>query len=86
MKSLKKISLAESSAMEAWKTATPDQISDYTQIAGLKAGKLIVMVPGAAQRHVVDRWLKSGGMSEIQALARVPIRGIELRISPQTTG
>lgn len=84
MKAIKKISRSESAAIEAWTTAAPDQINDFTTIAGLKAGKLMVLVPSAAHRHVVDRWLKSGGMSEFQALARVPIRGIDLQIAPQT--
>ena len=82
MKTMKKISQAESAAGEAWLTAVPDQIRDCTVIAGLKAGKLTVFVPSAAHRYMVNRWLSSGGLGEFQALARTPIRGIDLQISP----
>lgn len=84
MKSMKKISMTEKAAIDAWTTAVPDIIRDSTTIAGLKAGKLIVLVPTSAHRHVVDRWLGSGGLGEFQALARVPIGGVVLKIAPQT--
>lgn len=81
MNSMKKISQAESAAGEAWATVAPDQIRDCTAVAGFRAGKLVVLVPSAAQRYIVDRWLNSGGLSSLQGLARVPIRGIELKLS-----
>jgi Dna[CI] antecedent, DciA len=84
MKSMKKISDSESAALDAWGTVVPDAIGDCCSVGGLKAGKLVVMVENASQRHVVDRWLASGGFRTFQALARVPIRGIELKIAPQT--
>ena len=84
MQAMKKISQAESAASEAWMTVAPDQILDCTAISGLKAGKLIVLVPSAAHRYLVDRWLSSGGLSELQALARVPIRGIDIKIDSKT--
>jgi len=83
MNTMKKISASEQAACDAWMTAAPDAIRDSTSIAGLKAGKLIVMVPSSAHRHVVDRWLGSGGLGEFQALARVPIQGVVLKIAPQ---
>ncbi len=81
MQAMKKISQAESSATDAWEAVVPDQIRDCTSIAGLRAGKLRVLVPSAAHRYLVDRWLGSGGLSEFQALARVPIGSIDLQIS-----
>lgn len=81
---MKKISDSESAALEAWSTVVPDAIGDCCSVGELKAGKLVVMVENASQRHVVDRWLASGGFRTFQTLARVPIRGIELKIAPQT--
>ncbi|PCI07093.1 hypothetical protein COB72_10835 [bacterium] len=80
MQAMKKISKSESAANEAWATVVPDQIRDCTSVAGLKAGKVVVLVPSAAHRYMVDRWLGSGGLSEFQALAQVPIRGVDLKI------
>lgn len=81
MRTMQKVSQNESAASAAWMTVVPDQINDCSQIAGLKAGKLIVHVPSAAHRHIVDRWLKSGGFREFQALARVPIQSVTLKIN-----
>jgi len=82
LKTLKKITSSESSAIEAWNAVIPDSIADSSSVGGLKAGKLVVHVPSAAQRYLVDRWLKSGGFSSFQALARVPVRGVQLVIAP----
>jgi len=83
MNTMKKISASEQAASDAWMIAAPDAIRASTSIAGLKAGKLIVMVPSSAHRHVVDRWLGGGGLGAFQALARVPIQGVVLKIAPQ---
>ncbi len=85
MRGMKKVSDSESAALEAWNTVAPDHVLDIAQVAGLKAGKLIVMVPSASMRHVVDRWLKSGGFHEFQTLARVPVCGVMLKIAPYTS-
>ena len=82
MQAMKKISHAESAANDAWLTVVPDQIRDCTKVGGLRAGKMTIYVDSAAQRFQVDRWLGSGGMGAFQALARVPIRGVEIKIAP----
>jgi len=84
MNSMKKISESESAAVAAWSTVVPDAIGDCCAVGGLKAGKLVVIVENASQRHVIDRWLASGGFRSLQTLARVPIRGIDLKIAPQS--
>lgn len=84
MQAMKKISEAESAASDAWMAVVPDQIRDCTSIAGLRAGKLSVLVPSSAHRYMVDRWLKSGGLNEFQALARVPIGSVLIKISAPT--
>jgi len=80
MKAMKKISQSESAANEAWETAAPDQLRDCATLGGLKAGKLILLVPSAAHRFQIDRWLASGGLGTIQSLARVPISGVQVKI------
>lgn len=85
MKLVKKISKAESEALSAWMTVVPDTINDFSSVSGIKAGKLIVVVPSASHRHVAHRWLASGGLGELQSLSRVPIRGVELKIDPNPT-
>jgi len=83
MKSIKKISKTESAAIEAWETVVPDQIRDCCRLGGLRAGKLAVHVENASERYLVDRWLASGGLGALRALARVPIGRVELVIVPQ---
>lgn len=85
MKAVKKISKTETDALNAWTTVVPDSIRDFSTISGIKAGKLMVLVPSASHRHVVHRWLGSGGLGELQTLSRVPIRGVELKINPNPT-
>ncbi len=80
MGSMKQISGDDSKAIEAWETVVTDQINDLSLVLGIRRGKLVVNVPSASARFVVDRWLKSGGQGEFLALARVPIRGVELTI------
>ncbi|MGV6815129.1 MAG: hypothetical protein ACWA5W_08995 [Phycisphaerales bacterium] len=80
MGSIKKISDSDARAIEAWNTVVTDQINDCSTVIGLRRGKLVVQVPSASARFVVDRWLKSGGQRELFALARVPMRGVEVRI------
>ncbi|MEX0877050.1 MAG: DciA family protein [Phycisphaerales bacterium] len=80
--SIKKVSKAESAAIDAWNTAAPDELTAHCRVSGLRAGKLVVLVPGAPQRYIAQRWLSSGGLAELQTLARVPIRGVDLRVDP----
>lgn len=82
MKQLRKTTRAESAAIEAWETVAPDGIRDMCRVGGLKAGKLVLLVASSSQRFVLDRWLGSGGLDELRALARVPLRGVEVRIGP----
>ena len=84
MKSMKKVSATESAAIEAWSTVAPDDINSNARVGGMKAGKLTIMVSSASQRHLVDRWLRSGGLTELKAIARVPIRGVDLKIQNKT--
>ena len=83
---IKKISRTESAAIDAWNTAAPDEVTEHCRVGGMKAGKLIVLAPGSAQRYLADRWLRSGGLGELQALARVPIRGVDIRIDAKLGG
>ncbi len=84
MRAMRKISAGEQAARDAWSTVVPDAIGDCTQVGGLRAGKLIVLVPSSAHRHVVDRWLGSGGLHALQGLARVPIGAVVLKIAPKS--
>lgn len=84
--SIKKISHAESAAIDAWNTVVPDDVAPHCSASGMKAGKLVVEVPSAAARFMADRWLRSGGLVELKALARVPIRGIEFHTPPPAPG
>ncbi len=86
MNSMKQITDSDSRAIEAWKTVVTDKINDCSHVVGVRRGKLVVNVPSSSARVVVDRWLKSGGQSELFALARVPIRGIEIQIDASVFG
>lgn len=83
MKSIRRVSQGESAAIEAWQTVAPDELQDATDALGMDRGKLIVRVPSAAMRYKADNWLRSGGLREIQSLARVPIRSVSMKIVPR---
>ncbi len=79
--SIRKVSATESAAIEAWNIVAPDELTAHCVASEMRAGKLVVLVPNAASRYVAQRWLGGGGLAELQVLARVPIRGVEFRMS-----
>ncbi|MHA7814349.1 MAG: hypothetical protein ACX94C_13280 [Phycisphaerales bacterium] len=83
MKSIRKVSRAESAIAQAWSAAAPDMIAERCSLIGMKAGHVEVGVPDAPTRYQADRWLRSGGLSELSALAKIPIRGVRFRIVPR---
>ncbi|MBL4591620.1 MAG: DUF721 domain-containing protein [Phycisphaerales bacterium] len=83
LKSLRLVSQSEQAGIEAWNTIVPDAIREQTDALGLDRGRLIVRVPSAAIRYKADTWLRSGGLGELQALARVPIRSVQMKIVAQ---
>jgi hypothetical protein len=80
MKSLRQVTHTEQAAIEAWDTVVPDQLRDDSDAVGMDRGKLIVTIPSAAHRYKADNWLRSGGLRELQSLARVPIRSVQMKI------
>lgn len=80
MKSIRKVSRAESALSQAWSAAAPDAIADRCELIGIRAGQVEIGVPDAPTRYQADRWLRSGGLSELSALAKIPIRGVRFRI------
>lgn len=83
MKSLKKMSRTETAAIDAWNTAAPDEITKTCTPARMHAGQLEVIVPDSSAKFVADRWVRSGGLHEVSALARVPIRGVRFVVSTE---
>lgn len=80
MKSIRKVSRAESAIAQAWSAAAPDAIADRCTLRGIKAGQVEIAVPDAPTRYQADRWLRSGGLRELSALAKIPVRGVRFRI------
>ncbi|MBO6740070.1 MAG: DUF721 domain-containing protein [Phycisphaerales bacterium] len=80
MKSIRKVSRAESAIAQAWSAAAPDAIADRCTLIGIKAGQVEIAVPDAPTRYQADRWLRSGGLMELSALAKIPVRGVRFRI------
>lgn len=84
MKTIRKVSRAEGALARAWEAAAPDALSARCTLIGMRSGRVEIGVPDAATRYQADRWLRSGGLSELSALARVPIRGVRLRLMAPT--
>lgn len=84
MKSLRKVSRTESALLNAWSAAAPDQLTACCVPIGVRGGRLEIEVPNASVRFQADRWLRSGGLAELSALAKVPIAGVRLRIGSNT--
>ena len=80
MKTIRKVSRAEAAISQAWEAAAPDAIASRCTLIGMKAGHVEVGVPDSSTRYQTDRWLRSGGLRELSALAKVPIRGVRFRI------
>lgn len=79
MKTIRKVSRAESAIAQAWDAAAPDTIASRCMLIGMKAGHVEVGVPDAPTRFQADRWLRGGGLGELSALAKIPIRGVRFR-------
>jgi hypothetical protein len=80
MKALRKVSRAESAIQNAWAAAAPDALSHRCSIAGMRAGKLVVHVPDASTRYQAQQWLRGGGLGELSALAKIPVRGVQFQL------
>lgn len=80
MKTLRKVSKTESALLQAWSAAAPDQLAQSCVPIGIRSGRLEIRVPNAAIKFQADRWLRSGGLAEVSALAKVPIAGVRLCI------
>lgn len=81
LKGLKKVNAQAARVGEAWEAAAPDAVRVGTRVADLKAGVLVVEVRSASDRHLADRWLRSGGLGELRALARSPVSRVKFVLS-----
>ena len=84
MKRVTKVTRAESALHQAWAAAAPDHLATTCTPIGLKAGRLEIAVPNASVKFQADRWLKGGGLAELSALAKTPIRGVRLQLGKPT--
>lgn len=80
LKGIKRVSAQASRAGEAWGVAAPDGVAASTRVTDLKGGVLHVAVRTAADRHRADRWLRSGGLAELRALAKAPISRVRFQL------
>jgi len=77
---IKKLRRRLGSAGAAWSACCPPELADRTRPSGLKSGVLRVGVSDAATRYRVDRWLRSGGLVELQRASGAPLRRVWLEI------
>ena len=82
MKTIRRVSRAESALAQAWSAAAPDALAERCELIGIKAGHAEIGVPDASTRYQADRWLRGGGLSELSALAKIPIQGVRFKIDP----
>jgi len=81
---LKKLRRRLGSAGSAWAGACPEEFSGRTRPIGLRAGVLRVAVSDASTRYRVDRWLRAGGLVELQRASAAPLRRVKLEIGLQS--
>ena len=82
MKNIRKVSRAESAIQQAWTAAAPDPIAARCTVIAMRSGKIEFSVKDSSARYQTDRWLRGGGLSELSALAKIPIRGVRFKIDP----
>jgi hypothetical protein len=80
MKSIRKVSRAESAIQQAWIAAAPDAIAGRCRVIGMHSGRIEFAVQDSSSRYQTDRWLRGGGLTELSALAKIPIRGVRFKI------
>lgn len=67
-------------AGRAWGVCSPEPFSDKAVPVGFHGGVLTVACSDASVRHRVDRWLRSGGLAELQRASRAPLRRVRVTI------
>ncbi len=82
---IKKLRRRLGSAGAAWSACCPADLAERTCPSGLKAGVLRVGVNDASTRYRVDRWLRSGGLDELQRASAAPLRRVWLEIRQDGT-
>ncbi len=81
VKSVRKLSAQASRASEAWAAAAPDEVAANCRVTDLRAGTLSVACRSASDRHNADRWLRSGGLDDLRAIARAPVSRVRFTLS-----
>ncbi|MEM9374047.1 MAG: DciA family protein [Planctomycetota bacterium] len=80
VKGVKRMSGQASRASEAWSAAAPDAVAAVSRVRDLRAGTLTVEIASSADRHAADRWLRTGGLDELRALAKAPLSRVRFEL------
>lgn len=66
----------------AWEAVCPRELIERTRIARFSGGVVTIIVPDAAARYELDRFLRSGGERAFIEASPTPVRKILLRHGP----
>lgn len=67
--------------LELWDAAAPDDLRPLASPTGYARGRLELECADAGARHVIDRWLRSGGIGLLRSLSPVTLRDVRVRIA-----
>lgn len=73
LSSLKRVSAAHASIEDAWRGCAPAGVVDLAWVESFSRGRLEMGVRDAGARHVVERWLRTGGDAVIRKASGVSI-------------
>lgn len=82
MRGVRRLTLQGERAARAWNGLVPPAVARGTRVVDLRAGALVVEVRSSADRHLADRWVRSGGLAALRAAGKAPIQRVRFDLNP----
>lgn len=67
---------------DAWARHCPDHLRPHTRVIGFAKGTLRVAVPNDAVKHDLDRFLRTGGFTQLAKSAPATLRRVQFSRQP----
>ncbi len=68
--------------LELWDAAAPDNLRPLASPTGYARGRLELRCADAGARHMIDRWLRGGGLGLLRSLSPMTLRDVRIGIAP----
>ena len=78
--SLERVSKAHGAIEDAWRGCAPGGVVDLAWVERFSRGRLEMGVRDAGARHVVERWIRSGGVGALRTGSGVSISTVRVVI------